>query len=107
MELLQAFLHLEPLSQLIIILAIVAMYYSLNSYLFPYKKPKDPTKKYEVEIKDMKGKVHVKDKWLLPPSIAKRAVRVNTQTALFFLCFVEFKACFAMRIVGQRKDKDG
>lgn len=62
MELLEAFRHLEPLSQAMFALAILATASSLHSYLFPYKKPKDPTKKYEVEIKDMKGKVHVKDK---------------------------------------------
>jgi len=60
--LLEAFLELEILGKLILILAIVAMYYSLNSYLFPYKKPKDKTKKYKVDIKNMKGEVHVKDK---------------------------------------------
>lgn len=59
--LLEAFLHLEPLSKLILILAVVAMLSSLSSYLSPYEKPKDKTKKYQVEIKDMKGKVHVKD----------------------------------------------
>lgn len=60
--LLESFLHLEPLSKAIVVLAVVAALSSLSSYLSPYEKPKDPTKKYKVEIKDMKGEVHVKDK---------------------------------------------
>ena len=60
--LLETFLELEFLSQLMVIVALVAMYFTLQSYLSPPAKRKDKTKKYNVEIKGMKGEVHVKDK---------------------------------------------
>ena len=60
--LLEAFLELEFLGKLMVIVAFIAMYFTLHSYLFPPAKSKDKTKKYSVEIKGMKGEVHLKDK---------------------------------------------
>ena len=59
--LLESFMHLEPLSKIIVILAIIAVLSSLNSYLFPHKKPKDNTQKYKFDFKGIKGEVHIKD----------------------------------------------
>ncbi len=60
--LLESFLHLDILSKAMVLIAIVAAFSMLSSYLSPYKKPKKNIQKYDVEIKGIKGEVHVENK---------------------------------------------
>ena len=61
MDLIELFLELETLAKLLVMIGIATPILILDSYLHPWKKPKDKTKKYKVEVKGMKGEVLVND----------------------------------------------